>query len=209
MRLLYQFNYLALIIGTLMSFFSLASHADTVSANIAQLFPSATRIEAPLNDIAVTPVYQLNELLGYTFESDDFTQFIGFSGQTINLLIGLDTKGIITGIKVLNHNEPIFLHGLGEEAMFSFIAQYPGHSIKERFIINSREQHSAENTYFDGVTRATISVLVINDTIIASALAVARQKLDGFLTAHPHQIKQDFYHPLTFKQLLEKKYIHH
>lgn len=208
MRLSYQLNYLALIIGTLLTLFSLVSHADTVPANIAHIFPSATRIEAPLEGLAVTPVYQLNELLGYTFESDDFTQFIGFSGQTINLLIGLDTKGTITGIKVLTHNEPIFLHGLGEEAMFTFIAQYPGHSIKERFIINSREQHAEDTTYFDGVTRATISVLVINDTIIASALKVARQKLDGFLATQPHQIKQDFYQPLTFNQLLEKKYIH-
>ncbi|QHJ09932.1 Putative electron transport protein YccM [Paraglaciecola mesophila] len=208
MRISYLFNYLALGIGTLMFLFSGISRADTVPKNIAQLFPSATRIDAPLEDLAITPVYQLNELLGYTFESDDFTQFIGFSGQTINLLIGLDTKGIITGIKVLTHNEPIFLHGLGEEAMFTFIAQYPGHSIKERFIINSREQHAEDTTYFDGVTRATISVLVINDTIIASALKVARQKLDGFLATQPHQIKQDFYQPLTFNQLLEKKYIH-
>ena len=93
--------------------------------------------------------------------------------------------------------------------MFGFISQYPGHSIKERFIINSREQHSADNTYLDGVTRATISVLVINDTIIASALKVARQKLDGFLAAQPHQIRHNFYHPMSFEQLMEKGYIHH
>lgn len=209
MRLTHLYNDLILIIGTLLCLFSIASHADTVPPDIAKLFPSATRIEAPLENLAVTPVYQLNELLGYTFESDDFTQFIGFSGQTINLLIGLDTQGIITGIKVLTHNEPIFLHGLGEEAMFGFISQYPGHSIKERFIINSREQHSADNTYLDGVTRATISVLVINDTIIASALKVARQKLDGFLAAQPHQIRHNFYHPMSFEQLMKKGYIHH
>tara|TARA_R110000744_G_scaffold159657_1_gene275779 strand:+ start:22548 stop:24626 length:2079 start_codon:yes stop_codon:yes gene_type:complete len=209
MRLTHLLNNLTLLIGALLCLFSLANHANTVPVNIAQLFPSATRIETSLDNLAVTPVYQLNELLGYAFESDDFTQFIGFSGQSINLLIGLNTQGVITGIIVLSHNEPIFLHGLGEEAMFGFIAQYLGHSIKERFIINSREQHSADNIYLDGVTRATISVLVINDTIIASALKVARQKLDGFLAAHPHQIKQDYYHPLTFEQLLEKEYVHH
>ncbi|MFT6897106.1 MAG: NosR/NirI family nitrous oxide reductase transcriptional regulator [Paraglaciecola sp.] len=192
------------------SFHTLANNNTThVPPDIAHIYPSATRIGSVDPDSAVTPVYQLDELLGYTFESDDFTHFIGFSGQTINLLIGLDTQGVITGIKVLNHHEPIFLHGLGEDPMFDFIDQYPGHSIKERFIINSRDNNTFEATYFDGVTRATISVLVINDTIIASALKVARQKLDGFLTAQPNQINRSFFEKLTFKQLLDRGYIHH
>ncbi|MEH6712017.1 MAG: (4Fe-4S)-binding protein, partial [Paraglaciecola polaris] len=89
MRLTHLLNNLTLLIGALLCLFSLANHANTVPVNIAQLFPSATRIETSLDNLAVTPVYQLNELLGYAFESDDFTQFIGFSGQSINLLIGL------------------------------------------------------------------------------------------------------------------------
>ena len=193
--------------------FSFHASADdtavSVPAEIAQLFPSATRIGTQDTNIPITPVYQLNELLGYTFESDDFTHFIGFSGQTINLLIGLDTQGIISGIKVLRHHEPIFLHGLGEDAMFDFIEQYVGHSIKERFIINSRDKQSFEGTYFDGVTRATISILIINDTIIASALKVARQKLDGFIAAQPNQINPTLFEPLTFEQLVSKGYIYH
>lgn len=194
----------------LISFHAVANSNTThIPPDIANLFPSATRIGPQDPNLAVTPVYQLGELLGYTFESDDFTQFIGFSGQTINMLIGLDTQGVITGIKVLKHHEPIFLHGLGEDSMFAFIDQYPSHSIKERFIINSRVKNTFEATYFDGVTRATISVLVINDTIIASALKVARQKLDGFLTAQANQINTAFFEPLTFEQLLARGYIYH
>ena len=184
------------------------NHEVTViPANIAQLFPSATRIGRTDPDLAITPVYQLSQLLGYVFESDDFTSFIGFSGQSINLLIGIDIKGVFTGFKVLNHHEPIFLHGLGEQPMFDFIDQYRGHSIKERYIINGQDTKTSGITYFDGITRATVSVMVINDTIIASALKVARAKLEGFAAASTVLIDNNFYKKLNFEQLLKQGYI--
>ena len=191
--------------------FNTATHANVTAIpdEVAQLFPSATRVGPIDKKIAVIPVYQLNELLGYVFESDDFVNFIGFSGQTINLLIGIDTQGVITGLKILNHNEPIFLHGLGEQPMFKFIKQYQGHSIKERFIVNARAKTSLDATYIDGVTRATISVLVINDTITASALKVARERLSGFVAPSQTSINPDYYQTLNFEELVDKNFIKH
>tara|TARA_R110002167_G_scaffold214068_3_gene418795 strand:+ start:90295 stop:92388 length:2094 start_codon:yes stop_codon:yes gene_type:complete len=197
------------------SFYSIAFNAiesqnvTSISDDIAQLFPRATRVGPVDNKTPVTPVYQLNELLGYAFESDDFTHFIAFSGQTVNLLMGIDTQGVLTGLKVLNHHEPIFLHGLGEQPLFRFIKQYQGHSIKERFIINARDKSSLDTTYFDGITRATISVLVINDTIIASALKVAREKLAGFIAPSNIIIDPNNYQAQTFEQLVTNNYIKH
>ena len=207
--------YIALFIVLTPSFNSHAfntiesQNATAIPSDVAQLFPSATRVGAIDKKIPVIPVYQLNELLGYVFESNDFTNFIAFSGEPINLLIGLDTKGVITKIKVLEHSEPIFLHGLGEQSMFRFIEQYHGHSIKERFIINARSKTSSDVTYFDGVTRATISILVINDTIIASALKVAREKLSNFVAPSDIIIKPDLFYALDFEQLVNNNYIHH
>jgi len=176
---------------------------------IVQLFPSATRVGLPDENLPVIPVYQLNELLGYAFETDDLTDIIGFSGKSINLLIGLNTQGVISGLKVLSHHEPIFLHGLGEQPMFQFIAQYQGHSVKERYIINSQEKTSKQATYFDGITRATISVLVINDTILASALKVARAKLADFVAASPYVMKPNLFRPLNFDELVSNGYLQH
>ncbi len=183
-----------------------------ISSNIAEIFPSATRVGEATSDLKVVPVYQLSQLLGYVFESDDFTNFIGFSGQSINLLIGIDTKGIFVGLKVLNHHEPIFLHGLGEKPMIEFVEKYIGHSIKERYIISTRstrDKNSPNITFFDSITSATVSVVVINDTIIASALKVARAKLDGFAIAPTVKIDTDFFQPLKFEQLVEQGFINH
>lgn len=176
---------------------------------IAEIFPSATRIGLPDTDLPVIPVYQLNDLLGYVFETNSFTNFMGFAGEPINILIGLDTQGTIAGLKILKHNEPIFVYGLGEPPLFDFVEQYKDHSIKERFIINSSNRSAPNTTYFDGVTKATVSVLVVNDTIITSALKVARAKLDGFIAPSNMMLKPDYFVPLSFDELLDKGFISH
>lgn len=185
------------------------SDATDIPTDIYQIFPTATRVGDIDPDIKVTPVYQLQQLLGYVFESSDFVDFIGFSGEPVNVLIGLDTAGNFAGLKVKEHSEPIFLYGLGEQSMFDFISQYENHNVRERFIVGGKSKAGSDATYFDGVTKATVSVLVINDTIVTSALAVARAKLDGFMAPSDKIIAPDYFESLNFNQLVDKGYIQH
>ena len=178
---------------------------------IQTLFPSATVIEDKLPDFPVYPVYQLQELLGYAYISTDFTTLQGFAGKPITMMIGLDTKGRFTGVKVLHHHEPVFLHGLGEAPLTEFVNQYEGNALTEQIIVQTSSRSARSNTgnqvYFDGVSKATVSVLIINDTILSSALQVARNKLEGFAQAAPTRARQDFYEPLNWQQMLDKGYI--
>lgn len=190
-----------------------AELSDSRRALIQELFPSATVIEDKLPDFPVYPVYQLQELLGYAYESIDHSRLQGFAGKPVSLLIGLDTRGRFTGVKVLNHHEPVFLHGLGEEPLFAFVDQYEGRSLKEQIIVStsnsSRSGRSADGNvvHFDGVSKATVSVLIINDTVLSSALKVARTKLEGFAQSAPTRAKPDFYEPLSWQQLVDRGYI--
>ncbi|MEC7376328.1 MAG: 4Fe-4S binding protein, partial [Pseudomonadota bacterium] len=59
----------------------------------------------------------------------------------------------------------------------------------------------------DGVSKATVSVLIINDTVLSSALKVARTKLEGFAQSAPTRAKPDFYEPLSWQQLVDRGYI--
>ena len=97
----------------LLPFLSMASPWLEVSEEAASLFPSATRMKASEDALPVTEIYQLDQPIGYVFETDNLTNFPGFSGDTINLRVGLDTEGRIVGLLLLGHHEPIFLHGLG------------------------------------------------------------------------------------------------
>lgn len=199
-------------------FFLPASHAELTpdkQALIQALFPSATIIKDKLPDFPVYPVYQLQELLGYAFESTDLSDLQGFSGQPIKMMIGLDTRGRFTGVRVMDHHEPVFLHGLGEAPLFEFVDQYENHSLREQIIVqssNSRKSGRSQDgnvVYFDGVSKATVSVLIINDTILSTALKVARRELEAFAQATPTRARTDFYQPLDWQQLIDRGYVGH
>lgn len=190
-----------------------AELSDDKKALIQELFPSATVIEEKRLDFPVYPVYQLQELLGYAYESVDLIRLQGFAGQPIRMLVGLDARGRFTGVKVLNHHEPVFLHGLGEKPLYDFVDQYKGQSLRQQVIVNTSNtgrpgrSGDGDTVYFDGVSKATVSVLIINDTVLSSALQVARNKLAGFVQAAPTRAKPDFFERLSWQQLLERGYI--
>lgn len=183
----------------------------TTRAVIQELFPAATVIKDKLSDFPVYPVYQLKQLLGYAYVSTDFTRLQGFAGKPITMMIGLDTRGRFTGVKVLHHHEPVFLHGLGEEPLTEFVSQYQGNALTDQIIVQasggSGRNRQGDQVYFDGVSKATVSVLIINDTVLSSALKVARNKLDGFAQAAPTRARQDMYRPLTWPQMLDQGYV--
>lgn len=188
-----------------------AELSDDTRQIIQELFPSATIIEEQLTDFPVYPVYQLQELLGYAYVSTDFSKLPGFAGKPITMMIGLDTRGRFTGVRVLHHHEPVFLYGLGEESLYEFVDQYQGRALTEQIVVSSSGRSgrtsSGNVVYFDGVSKATVSVLIINDSVLSSALQVARNKLEGFAQTAPTRARQDLYEPLTWEQLLERGYV--
>lgn len=183
---------------------------------IESLFPKATRIEAKLPDFPVYPVYQLQQLLGYAYESNDLSDLAGFAGKPIKLMIGLRADGHFSGVKVLDHHEPVFLHGLGQQPLFDFVGQYNDRSLTDPIVIGSGSNSDGNNisgnnsggpVYIDGVTKATVSVIIINDTVLSSALQVARNKLEGFAQPIAAKPKPDLYQPLSGEQLLARGYL--
>lgn len=188
----------------------LAAESLVTPEHIQQIFPKATVIGEKQQDYPVYPVYQLQELLGYAFESNDLVELPGFSGDRINLLIGIDISGNIQGITLLHHHEPIFLHGLGPEPLLEFINQYVGQNVSRRVIVDSAANDinpDDKTVHVDGVSKATVSVIVISDTILLSALQVARNKLTGFASAPAATAKQDNFAPLSTRELLDNGYV--
>ncbi|MFV0279087.1 MAG: 4Fe-4S binding protein [Parahaliea sp.] len=181
-----------------------AGEAPAVEELIRDMFPQATLVgEKTAGDpIPLWPVYQLNELIGYAFESDDMVALPGFSGDTVNLLIGIDTRGTFAGVRLLRHHEPIFIYGLGPQPLLDFIAQYPGHSLAERIVVADKGRHAdSANTYFDGITKATVSVVVVGDTIVSAAMKVARAKLAEFAQLPAARVRMELFSPLSAVEL--------
>ncbi|WP_181298528.1 4Fe-4S binding protein [Pseudomonas sp. Q2-TVG4-2] len=184
--------------------------AQGLEEQVMQLFPKATRIEPKQESPPVYSAYQLDELLGYAFESTDYSNLQGFSGKPIRLLIGMDPQGVLAGIKVLEHHEPVFLHGLGEQSLFDFVEQYRQKSIGKPIVVGGREGGMAASdsvTRIDGVSKATVSVVILNETVLLSALSVARQLLEGFSSGPLATAKPDLYQPLDWGELLREGFV--
>lgn len=110
-----------------------------------------------------------DELAGYVFISKEWTEkLIGYSGKHMETLIAMDTNGIITGVKVLFHSEPIVLIGLKEKNYLDFLGQYPGKDIRQDLTVG-------KGISMDAITGATVTAVVQNAIIFRSARKVASQ----------------------------------
>ncbi|MFT5533031.1 MAG: NosR/NirI family nitrous oxide reductase transcriptional regulator [Burkholderiaceae bacterium] len=164
-----------------------ASAGVMTHAELMRRFPPPYMVGDKDTALPVWPIFKKNmtstELVAYVFESVDFAAIPGFSGVPMNLLIALDPAGSFVDVKVLSHHEPVFLDGLGEAPLFKFVSQYQGISLKQSIKIStgnmSRSTKEAANVYIDGVSKATASVRILNQSALSAALKVARKKL-GF-----------------------------
>ncbi|GJE43147.1 4Fe-4S binding protein [Methylobacterium soli] len=153
------------------------------------------------------------EVFAYAFESIDLAPIPGFGGTPPDLLIALAPDGSFRDVRVIAQHEPVFLEGLGEAPLFAFVEQYVGLSARRAIRVgrpNARANGAAPQAVVDGVSMATASTRVINETILAASLAVARRKL-GF--GAPAQVglkveaRADLFEPLRFSQLLARGYV--
>ncbi|CAN5878402.1 regulatory protein NosR [soil metagenome] len=192
------------------------SSAGTLTREeIIQRFPAPLIVGEKDPAIPVWPIFRKNmtstDLTAYVFESIDFAPIPGFSGVPLNLLIALDTAGVFVDVQVLSHHEPVFLDGLGEAPMRAFTRQYKAISLKQNIKITthgmSGASHEAANVYIDGVSKATASVRIINQSTLSSALKVARKKL-GFAEGRDPdliaRIKPDVVSPLSYDTLRQR-----
>jgi NosR/NirI family nitrous oxide reductase transcriptional regulator len=81
------------------------------------------------------------------------------------MLVGMNTRGVLTGILVVEHHEP---YGNFSVDLPEFAAQFKDKSIRDQFRVGSD---------IDAVSRATITVTSAARAVRNSARRVARQLL--------------------------------
>lgn len=148
------------------------------------------------------------EPVGYAFETEPLAPIPGFSGQPVNLLVSLDRDGQFLDVIILAQNEPVFVSGLGPAPLNSFVRQYRGRSIADNITVGVPYGDAATdistNVYLDGVSKATASVRIVNETVLAAALKVARERLEGATLRPASRARDDIVETGSFEELLEK-----
>ncbi len=147
-----------------------ATLEDYLAKERPQTFhPQAERFGKPIGKLKRAPLYRGEKLLGYVFLNSDIANSTGYSGKPIQILIGVDPDGLITGAKLVKHSEPIVLVGIPEKKITDFIAGYVG---KNAFEL--AKAVAGDNRSVDIVSGATVTIMVIDDSIVRSTLKVAR-----------------------------------
>ena len=140
-------------------------------ALLKRLFPAATAFSPKGGDpphfkaFSGDPRSGPQTLLGLAFWTTELEPFERAYDGPIKILVGMDTRGMLTGVIVTEHHEP---YGDFSVDRPEFSAQFRGKSIRDAFKVGAD---------IDAVSRATISVTSAARAVRNSARRVARQLL--------------------------------
>lgn len=135
----------------------------------AQLVPGPDQYGPIEGNPPVAKAFTGQKLAGYAFVNADWVNSTGYSGQPIQILVGLTPDGKIAGARLMAHHEPIVLIGIPPERIAKFIQGYVG-----RDVLNLSHTAPSERPPVDIVSGATVTVTVIAESMVRSALHVAR-----------------------------------
>lgn len=157
----------------------------------------ATRVGPAAGKPAMAPLFQGDKLIGHAFLNSDIVDAIGYSGKPIHVLVGIDLDGRITGLKLVKHSEPIVLVGIPEAKIVKLLQGYVG----KKVVSLAREMNRSARSV-DIVSGATVTIMVIDDSVIRSALHVYRLRAGGTAKLAPTPARK-----LDTKQTAKKDWI--
>ncbi len=134
----------------------------------SEIVPGADAFGTPHSDIPAIPALRGGETIGHVFLTSDFVTTTGYSGKPIHVVMGVDKDAKVTGLKLVKHSEPIVLIGIPESKIKAVIDRYIGLDL----IAEAEAGGSAHD--LDIVSGATVTVMVIDDSISRAGVKVAR-----------------------------------
>lgn len=140
------------------------SPADVQQARLKQLFPAATAFSPKEGDPPHFKAFGPGQsLLGYAFWTTEVSPLERGYGGPIVILVGLNTKGLLSGIVIAEHHEP---YGDFSIERPEFQNRFRNKDVRDPFRLGQD---------IDAVSRATITMSSAVRAIRNSARAVARQ----------------------------------
>lgn len=135
---------------------------------VAQIVPGADAYGALREDVPVVPALKDGKAIGWVFLTSDFVSTTGYSGKPIHTVVGIDLDAVLTGVELVKHSEPIVLIGIPDSKIKAVTAKYAGLDLK----VEAAAGGSAHD--LDIISGATVTIMVIDDSIVRAGIKVAR-----------------------------------
>ena len=161
---------LTLVLGCAIIVAGQGAGNSKLQAQLRQIFPEATAFspkegDPPHFNAYVNDARGQQTVAGFVYWTTELEPLErGYDGP-IKMLVGMDTKGVLSGVVVTENHEP---YGSFSVEPPQFAAQFKGKSIRDPFKVG---------VDVDAVTRATISITSATRAIKNSSRRVARQLL--------------------------------
>ncbi len=149
---------------------SQAADLSSVYPQARNIFPDAEAYGGFEGTPPSVATYKGGKIIGYLFFTEDVLRIPAYSGKPINTMVGIDPDGRIVGLSIVQHDEPILAVGITQDRLNRYVAQYEGKSTYDRITIGAERKGYVA---IDGITGATITVMVQNATVMRSAKLVA------------------------------------
>ncbi|MBT6117672.1 MAG: 4Fe-4S binding protein, partial [Rhodospirillaceae bacterium] len=176
-----------------------ASGDSTPSGDaLLAVFPNADTLGPVTGSPPAQAAYGGGNLLGYVFTTEGVVASAGYSGKPIDLLVGIDLNARITGVRILEHHEPILVIGVADSDLERFVAQYSGRDLREPIAVTEGDAPGPGEV--DAVSGATISSMVLNDIVVNAGRAIARSR--GLLGEAGAALDFESHVPLSWPELL-------
>ena len=134
----------------------------------AKLVGGASGFGAIRDDLPVAPVLKDGKTVAWAFLTSDFAGTTGYSGKPIHVVAAIDADAVMTGAMLVEHSEPIVLVGIPEAKVRGMIGGYTGLDLK------AEADESSKAHDLDIISGATVTMMVIDDSLVRGGLKVAR-----------------------------------
>ncbi|MDQ2090094.1 NosR/NirI family protein [Marimonas arenosa] len=149
------------------------ARADTLASFLQDLSPSdlapgADGFGPVRDDIKVAAVRRGGDTIAWAFLTSDFVGTTGYSGKPIHVVAAIDNDAVLTGVKLVKHSEPIVLIGIPNSKMVKLTEGYAGLDLKAEAAAGG-DAHD-----LDIISGATVTIMVIDDSLVRGGIKVAR-----------------------------------
>ncbi|WP_290428729.1 NosR/NirI family protein [Defluviimonas salinarum] len=150
-----------------------SAKAETLADFLPDLDPAAFAegadgFGAIRGDLPVAPVTAKGETVAWAFLTSDFVGTTGYSGKPIHVVAAISPEAVLTGVELVKHSEPIVLIGIPDSKVRALTESYAGIDLKAEAAAGG----SAHD--LDIISGATVTIMVIDDSIIRAGIKVAR-----------------------------------
>ena len=166
-------SWLGAVVFILAAIVAAETRADSLASFLSDLEPSelapgADAFGPVRDDVKVAPVLKGGETVAWAFLTSDFVGTTGYSGKPIHVVAAIDDDAVLTGVKLVKHSEPIVLIGIPNSKMVALTEGYAGLDLKVEAATGG-EGHD-----LDIISGATVTIMVIDDSLVRGGIKVSR-----------------------------------